>query len=163
MYFWRESMVNARELVGSLRQGVLRCRTGVLSLATPFFGTEAQIAAVLGVEYLDYRVRLQTLIPPDSSFVHLDLPRLIGDVDAIANSNTGETCVLVANFDLALARLATDDVRSLWRVLLTDFPHKTRALLFCVPSHAGASFCIPDTSLYSLWRESDRFAEWVQV
>lgn len=155
-------MVDARELVLSLRQQELRCRTGVLSLATAALGTEPQIAATLGVEYLDYGGRLKALVPADSKFVNLDLPRLVEDLDALANAKTGETCVLVANFDLAVARLKTDEARTLWQALLTDFPHKTRALLFCVPGHADGSFCFPDSRVRALWRESERFAEWNQ-
>ena len=155
-------MVDVRELVRSLRQQELRCRTGVLSLPTPVLGTEAQIAAALGIEHLDYTGRLRALVPPDSHFVNLDLPRLVEDLDALANAKTGQICVLVANFDLAVARLKTDEARTLWQALLTDFPHKTRALLFCVPGHAEGSFCFPDSRVRTLWRESGRFAEWNQ-
>ncbi len=155
-------MVDARELVLSLKRKELRCRTGVLSLATAALGSESEIAAALGVEYLDYGVRLKALVPADSKFVSVDLPRLVEDLDALANAKTGETCVLVANFDLAVTRLKTDEARVLWQALLADFPHKTRALLFCVPDHAEGSFCFPDSKIRALWRESGRFAEWNQ-
>jgi hypothetical protein len=160
MSFWIEFMVDARELVRSLRQHELRCRTGILSLATGALGTESQIAAALGIEHLDYVDRLKALVPADSKFVNVNLPRLMEDLDALANAMTGETCVLVANFDLAVAGLKTDEVRALWQALLTDFPHRTRAILFCVPGHAEGSFSFPDSRILALWRESGRFAEW---
>jgi len=155
-------MVDARELVRSLRRKELRCRTGVLSLATVALGSESEIAAALGVEHLDYGDRLKALVPADSKFVNLDLSRLVEDLDSLANARTGESCVLVANFDLAVARLKTDEARALWQSLLTDFPYRTRALLFCVPGHAEASFCFPDSRILALWRESGRFSEWNQ-
>ena len=155
-------MVDAHELVRSLKRQTLRCRTGVLSVPTAALGTEPQVAAALGIEYLDHSQRLRALVPPDSNFVSLDVARLVEDLDALANAKTGEMCVLVANFDLAIARLKTEEARSLWQALLTDFPHKTRALLFCVPGYAKGMFCFADSIIYGLWRESGRFSEWNQ-
>jgi hypothetical protein len=153
-------MVDARELVISLRQQELRCRTGVLSVPISALGKEPQIAAALGIEHLDYTRRLNALVPPGSQFLNLSLHRLLEDLDELANARTGETCVLVANFDLAVASLKTVDTHVLWQTLLTDFPHRTRALLFCVPGHAEGFFIFTDSRIRTLWRESVRFAEW---
>ena len=153
-------MVDARELVKSLKRQGFRCRTGVLSLPTATLGEEREIAAALGVECLDYQQRLVSLVSPNSKFLNLSLPRLVEDLDDIANAHTGEICVLVSNFDIALARLRTEECRALWQTLLSDFPNKTRALLFCVPAHADGSFSFPDLGIRLKWQESNRFAEW---
>jgi hypothetical protein len=156
-------MVDARELVRSLKRQESRCRTGVLSLPTSVLGTESKIAVALDIEFLDYRERLKALVPPHSKYLNLTLTRLVEDLDDIANAKTGEICVLIANFDIAFARLRTEEIRRLWETLLTDFPHKTRALLLCVPAHADGSFSFPDSGIRTKWRESDRFAEWDQT
>jgi len=155
-------MVDARELVKSLRRKEFRCRTGVLCLQSAALGSESQIAAALDIGYLDYLERLKALVPPGSKYLNLTLARLVEDLDDIANAKTGEICVMIANFDLAMARLGTMDSMALWQTLLTDFPNKTRALLFCVPAHEDGSFSFPDSGIRAKWRDSDRFAEWDQ-
>lgn len=153
-------MVNPHKLVESLRGHVLRCRVGVLGVPVRALGAERQLAAALGVELLDYRLRLLATVPEASQFVNLTLAALVEDLDCIANTATGEICVMVSNFDLALARLRTEERTILWRTLLMDFPHKTRALVLCVPIHEDGTFVFPDSELRRVWQESERYANW---
>jgi hypothetical protein len=133
---------------------------GVLGVPVALLGTESQLAAVMGVELLDYRARLLASVPAGSQFVNVSLAELFEDLDRVANAATGEVCVLVSNFDLALGRLRTDERTILWRTLLTDFPNKTRALILCVPRHEGGIFVFPDVDLRRMWQESERYADW---
>ncbi len=156
-------MIDAHNLVQKLKQQELRCRTGLLFLPSDNFGKEPQIAAALEVEYCDYKTRLTSHVIPESSYVDITLPWLVEDLQSLANAKTGEICVLVANFDLAAARLTTDEANIFWNAFLVDFPHMTRALLICVPRHAEGSFCIPDSLVRAKWRESGRVADWNQT
>lgn len=153
-------MTNPRDLVSTLRGARLRCRTGVLLMPSSALGAESEIAAALGVEFLDYGKRLLSMAAPESGFIHLTLDRLVCDLDDIANDQAGEACVLLANFDLAIAQLGIAETKTLWQNLLSDFPNKTRALVVCVPAHRDAHFAFPDSTIRQLWQDSGRFAVW---
>jgi hypothetical protein len=154
-------MISPRKLVESLRRQGLRCRVGVLGLPTQCLGAEVQIAAALGLEYLDYRERLLASIPLGSKFLNITVESLFEDLDRVANLATGESCVLVGNFDLALLRLGTEDRTTLWRTLLTSFPNKSRALVLCVPNYEEGLFLFPDAEMKQVWQGSERYANWI--
>ncbi len=153
-------MVSPEKLVESLRGHGLRCRVGVLGVPVPLLGTESQIAAALGVELLDYRERLLASVPKNSQFVNVTVVSVFDDLERIANTATGESCVLISNFDLALGRLGTDERTTLWRTLMTAFPNRTRAVVLCVPLHEDCAFAFPDLDLRRMWRDSERYANW---
>ena len=153
-------MASPEEVVAMLRAQSLRCRTGVLSLPDRALGSESEIAAALSVEMLDYREYLLSRVTTGARYLNLTLSRVFDDLDDIANAKTGESCVLIGNFDVAVARLRSDERTVLWRNLLTDFPHRTRALLLCIPSHNDESFAFPDSNIRRMWYESKRFAVW---
>ena len=153
-------MVDPHEMLKALRADGLRCRTGVLGLPQTAFDHEAEIAASLGVELLDYRERLLAGVPTGSRFVHVSVSGLIEDLDRLANASTGESCVLLAGFDVAAAKLASEERTQLWRVLFSDFPHKKRRLIFCVPNHGDGRFTFPNSESKQMWRESERYADW---
>ena len=156
-------MPSPHEVVAVLHTRILRCRTGVLSLPEGALGAESEIAAALGVELLDYREHLLSCVTTGAKYLNLTLTRVFDDLDDIANTRTGETCVLIGNFDVAVARLQTDERTVLWRNLFTDYPHRTRALLLCIPSHNDESFSFPDSSIRRMWHESNRFAIWQPI
>ena len=153
-------MVNPHKLVEALRGQELRCRVGVLGLPAPALGSERQIAAALDVEFTDYRERLLASAPAGSRFLHLSAATLFDDLDRLANAASGESCVLVGNFDVAVGRLGTAERTGLWNTLLTGFPHRTRALILCVPMHEDARLIFPDSETRRLWQESLRYAKW---
>ena len=153
-------MISPKQLVKTVRSQGLRSRTGVLALDTCDLGRESEIAAQLGVEYLDYRIRLLSNAPDGSQFLGISLASIVQDLDAIGNELFGEVCVLLAHFDVAVSYLGSDERNNLWRRLFTDFPYRTRRLVFCVPAYQQASYTIPDLTVRKLWRESDRYAIW---
>jgi len=153
-------MVSPKQMVTTLRGHGLRCRTGVLALGKEDLGRESEIAAALDVELVDYRTCLLARAPEGSKFLNLSLSSVLEGLDAIANATTGESCVLVADFDIAVAKLGTEDRLVLWRNLFTHFPYRTRALVLCVPAHREGRFSFPDVEVRQMWQESNRYATW---
>jgi hypothetical protein len=153
-------MVNPQEMIGALRNQSLRSRTGVLALSGMALGTEGQIAAVLGVELLDYRDVALSHVLQGSQYLNLTLSRVFDDLDELSNSTRGESCVLLANFDIAVTKLRSGERTDLWRRLFSDFPHRKRALVLCVPEHSDGRLIFQDSAVRHMWQESDRYAVW---
>lgn len=153
-------MVNPRQLISTLRSRSLRSRTGVLGLPQVMFGREAEIAAILGLELMDYRERIIAHAPIESQYVSVTLTGLVEDLSSIANAKTGESCLLISEFDLAVMKLRSNERQILWTTLFSNFPHKTRALVLCVPNCNEGRFIFPDTISNRMWRESERYADW---
>lgn len=153
-------MVSPKQLVQTLKSQGLRSRTGILALDVRDLGMESEIAAQLDVEFVDYRTRVLLRTPDGSKFLDLTLASILEDLDALGNEASGEVCVLLAHFDVAVSYLCSGERNHLWRRLLTDFPYRTRRLIFCVPAYQEARYTIPDLKVRELWRQSDRYARW---
>jgi hypothetical protein len=156
-------MISPQEMVKAVRSDGFRCRTGVLGLPQSAFGQEAEIAASLDVELLDFRERMLAAVPTGSRFVHVSVSRVIEDLDGLANASTGESCVLLAGFDLAVAKLPSEEKRLLWHTLFSSFPHKKRSLILCVPNYGDGRFVLPDSESRQMWRGSERYADWSET
>jgi hypothetical protein len=156
-------MPSPQEVVTLLRTQGLRCRTGILAIPPKSLGAEPEIAAALDVELLDYPTHLLSRVSVGQQYLNLTLSRVFEDLDAIANSKSGESCVLVGSFDVAVSKLRTEERSILWRNLLIDFPYRTRALLLSIPAYNDESFAFPDANIRLMWLESERFSVWQPI
>lgn len=147
---------SATQLLDLLRPRTLRCRTGILLLPSQRLGQERDLAVPLRVDALDYCEYLQERLTPDSSFVPLDAARLERDLDAIAQLQQGQNCVLVFNFDVALAKLPISEREVLWSRLRDSFPHRPRALILAIPQ--TAELLLPDIAARQIWEQAGRVA-----
>lgn len=146
----------ARQLVQRLRSHTLRTRIGILLLDAIHFGKEPDLAVKLDVEPLDYARRLRDELPEGATHVAIDAATEEHRLDAIAVAATGLDCVLIYNFDLALARLDANERARLWTNLRAHFSKKPRALLLAVPRNAH--HLLPAGEDKARWIEGRRIA-----
>jgi hypothetical protein len=148
--------LTARQLVRQIRTQTLRTRTGVLLLDATHFGKEPDLATQLDIEPFDYARRIREELPAGATHVSLDATTEEERLDAIAVSVTGYDCVLIYNFDLALARLESNERTQLWNNLWASFSKKPRALLLAVPCEAA--HLLPAGEDRERWIEGRRMA-----
>ena len=153
-------MMSPRQLIEHMADKSLNCRTAILWIAPGRIGTESQIAASLGVQHVDYREYLLQHAPADSQFLNLTLGRIVSQLDDIASASTGMDRALVSNFDLAAARLGSQQRASLWRTLFSDFSHRTKALIFSLPLHEDGQYIFSDLAVGRMWKDSERCSIW---
>jgi len=152
-------MTNARQLVNLLRHGGLRSRVGALLLPQAFLVKEETLAARLDVHYLNFANYLLESLSEEASYLTLTIDKLIHHLDTLANTRTERDCVLVANFDLPLARLAHEHRMLLWNRLLLDFPYKRNSLILLLPAVLPHSALLPEGSLQQEWTASNRLVQ----
>ena len=148
--------LTARQLVQHIRTQTLRTRTGILLLDATHFGKEPDLATRLYIEPLDYARRIREELPEGATHVLLDATTEEERLDAIAVAATGYECVLIYNFDLALARLESNERTQLWKNLWASFSKKPRALLLAVPREAA--HLLPEGEDREHWIEGRRMA-----
>ena len=153
-------MTEPAELVKILRSGELRCRTGIVLLPDSAFGYEADVAARLDVQHVDFTEHMIAQVPQGSQFVDLTLGRIFEYLDDIAESASGMNCVLVSGFDVAVMRLTSKERAELWRRLLTDFPYRKKGLLLGVPGHLDGVRVLQEETIRKDWQDAGRIARW---
>ena len=153
-------MLDAKTLVARLRTNELRCRTGVLLIPEPCLGKEAEIAARLGIQYVDFASYILEHAPIGGEFLHLSVSILFTYFDNIANEHSGMDCVLISNTDVAAMRLTSADREQLWTCLLQDFPHRRKAILLGIPGHKEGIIVLQEEIIRSKWEQSHRMATW---
>jgi hypothetical protein len=141
-----------------LRTRMLRSRTGLLLVPPNQLGDVLEIAARLGVDLVDYAQVILASLPPEAKWAGITLDAEQARLDEIANAPSGNDVVLVAQFDLALARLPIADRGPLWRVLREGFAHRRRALILVMPE--GATRLLPEGSEWDAWQDGKRIATW---
>lgn len=153
-------MTEPKELVRMLRTGAWRCRTGILLLPADALGKEATIAAKLDVQHMDFVAYLIEHAPAGSKYVNLTLEDLFRFLDDIANSASGMDCVLISDIDVAAVKLTSVERTELWHRLLSDFPHRRKAVLFGVPDHMDGIRVLQEASIRNEWEHAGRVAKW---
>jgi hypothetical protein len=141
-----------------LRTRMLRSRTGLLLVPPNQLGDVLEIAARLGIDLVDYAQVILASLPPEAKRAGISIHAEQARLDEIANASTGTDAVLVAQFDLALARLPREDRGPLWRMLREGFAHRRRALILLMPE--GATRLLPEGSEWDAWQDGKRIAAW---
>jgi hypothetical protein len=153
-------MIEPSELVRRLRQASYRSKTGILLLPVPALGQEANIAAQLDIQHVDFAASLLSRIPQGSNYVDVTLRTIIDDLDQIANAASGMDCVLVSQIDVAVTKLTFPDRARFWPRLLGDFPNRRKGLLLSVPDVPDGLEVLHDESIRRAWINADRVAKW---
>ena len=108
-----------------------------------------EFALVHSLGQCDYVAYLLSEANLASRFLNLDADTERDRLSRLAETLGTYTCVLVTEFDIAVARLSFDERTRLWNNLLHHFPHRQTALLLAIPS--GASHILPDSDAIMLW------------
>jgi hypothetical protein len=153
-------MTEPAELVKQLRSGELRCRTGIVLLPDDALGHEADVAARLDVQHVDFTEHMIAQVPPGSQVVDLTLGRIFASLDDIVDSTLGMNCVLVSAFDVAVMRLTSKERAELWRRLLSDFPYRKKGLLLGIPGHLEGILVLQEETIRKDWQDAGRIARW---
>jgi hypothetical protein len=145
----------AAPLVDTLRQRVLRMRTGVLLLEAALLGKEAELAARLGIAAVDVCSWMLRRIEPQQRFLGIRWEMLINDLAAIAEDRAlSGDCVLVYNMDVVLAAVLYDERLRFWNFLRSSFrPH--RGIILALPQGAPHLF---DSADRACWERDGRLA-----
>ena len=112
------------------------------------------VALVHSLGLCDYVARLLAECNPASRFLNLDADSERDRLNRLAETPDAHTCVLVTDFDVALARLSLGERARLWNNLLHHFPYRQTALLLAVP--AAASQLLPDSDAFTLWQDAGK-------
>ncbi|MEI6395569.1 MAG: hypothetical protein WCT12_31245 [Verrucomicrobiota bacterium] len=149
-------MNDARQLVILLRHGGLRSRVGTILLPHTILGREETLAAQLDVHYINFASCILDSLPEEAAYLTLSVDKLTYHLDLLANSRTARDCILLANFDLPLSRLAHENRLLLWGRLLLDFPYKKNSLILLLPAVVPHSALLPEGGLQQEWADSKR-------
>jgi hypothetical protein len=152
-------MIDARQLVNLLRHGGLRSRVGTLLLPQAFLGKEETLAIRLDVHYVNFANHLLESLSDDACYLTLTVDKLIHHLDILASTRTERDCVLIANFDLPVSRLAHENRMLLWNRLLLDFPYKRNSLILLLPAVLPHSALLPEDRLQQEWTASKRLVQ----
>jgi len=143
----------AEALVDLLSGPTLRCRTGILLLPKKLLGQEANIAARLGMDAVDYREVLVASLPSGTSFVDIDQDTEFARLDHLTTDVAGSPCFLVCNMDLALAKLDHSARGQFWDAFLHKLSRRPRAPILAMPD--SAEHLLPKLDL---WDREERIA-----
>jgi hypothetical protein len=143
--------VKARAALGQLKQRAYRSAVAIL-----LYEPDAKIdwnafSLVHSLSQCDYIALLLAETNLASRFMNLDADTERDRLSRLAEVPDVYTCVLVTEFDIALARLTFDERARLWNNLLHHFPYRQTALLLAVPS--SATHLLPDTDALTLWTD----------
>ena len=153
-------MNDPRVMIDKMKRQSMRTRTAILALPQYVYGLEKQIAALLNIDTLDYPEYLLKHTPVTTNYLELSESRIYDDLNDIANAISGEICMLITNFDIAILKLPSKMRINLWRLLFQDYPYRKRSLVLCIPQHDEGRYTIPDAKIRTMWIESDRYAVW---
>lgn len=151
-------MDEAAALITLMRNGGLRCRTGILRLGIKRLGTEKTIAASLGVELVNFVDLVLPTVPPKANFLALTLDKIVQCLNEVSDRLTGLDCAIISNFDLGLAKLTLSDRAAFWRWFFQDLPHKQKAIIVCLPDTDAPHSFLPEDEIRREWQGSGRIA-----
>jgi len=138
------SHTNSRTALEQFQQNGHRSAVAILLYEPGIAIDWHEVALVNSLGLCDYVVHILTEVNADSRFLNLDADTERARLSRLAETPDAHSCVLVTEFDIALARLDDNERARLWYNLLHHFPHRRTALLLAVPS--GASHLLPDSS-----------------
>ncbi len=149
---------DAKRLVKLLQGPYLRNRTAVLLLSQAWLGRESDLAARLGISYADHHALLLHSLVPGQRFLGIGWTDLIGGhLDGLVRGTLADgDCILVANIDIALSSLRSEDRHSFWGSLREHY-RPACGLLLVLPERCQR--LIPEDE-YERWVSAERLARW---
>lgn len=144
--------MTVNDLIQSLRYSGLRVRTALWLLPAADLSHLPDKAARLGVDLADVRQPLLKNVAPQQRFLGLGVRECVEALDTLCQDIQATDCIVVANFDLLVARLSYQGRKELWQMVFNGFPYRPRALLLAMPS--GAAALLPDE--LESWRKDKR-------
>jgi hypothetical protein len=143
-------------LVSLLMSRTLRCRTGILLVPHNKLGQEANIAARSGVELVDYSQCILASLPAGTAYVDINGASEFARLNRLATKRGGADCLLIANFDLALAKLGWLERQSLWSAIFEKLSNRDKALMIAMPEEAEN--LLPSADNLDRWKQTGRIA-----
>ncbi len=131
-------MMTVNDVIQTLRFSGMRVRTALWLLPIADLFQLTDTAARLGLSLVDTRQPILDNVVPGQRFLGLGVHECVQALDALCQREQATDCVLVANFDLLVARLPYENRQDLWATLYDGFPHRSRALLLTMPRDAAA-------------------------
>ena len=127
----------ARDLIARLGpDGGLRCRTGIVLVPPADLPSIADFGARHGMDTIAYAEAILREMSSESQFASLSVDAESERLRRIADNPSGSPVLLIAQFDVALARLRTMDRDRLWQTVLTYLTQTRHGLLLAMPSTA---------------------------
>lgn len=148
------SDIGIREMTARVCGSTLVCRTGILLLPKPYLGREESLAVKLGLEPIDYPAWLQTQMYSGARFLRLTQEKLLQDIDIICSARYRFNCVLLFNFDLAVAYLEYLERPYLWEFLRDRFKKRPNGLIVTMPEQAQK--LLPIETEQEIWSRGKR-------
>ncbi len=146
--------MTVNDVIQTLRFGGLRVRTALWLLPAVALKQLPDKAARLGIDLADVRQPLLDSFAPEQRFVRLGTRECVTALNTLCQRDQATDCILVANCDLLIARLNTDERKDLWEILYRGFPHRSRALLLAMPQDAAA--LLPSEQQLAYWTKEKR-------
>lgn len=131
-----------------------RCRTGIVLASPSALVDLPNIAARHGIDALDYAELILKELPPQTQFVALTADSEEARLRRIASADAGTSVVLLTQFDVALARLGTQERERLWQTILQYLTQTRRGLLIALP--VAATRLLPDDTVLERLRTHGR-------
>ena len=151
------SDLSVLQLIGYLTGRSLRNRTGILLVPLSWLGHEREIASRLGISFDDECERILSQLMPGQRYLGQTWIDLAKDLDGmIQNSRLDGRCLLVANLDIVLSSLGTDDRSLFWSFLYESYK-PSYGLLLTLPNEIRR--LITEQEL-STWTGTGRLAIW---
>lgn len=125
------------DLITSLKpEGGLRCRTGIMLAPIHVLENLPNFGARHGLDTIDYADMILRELPAQTQFVSLSADSETERLLRIANTDSGSVVLLVAQFDLALARLGALERARLWRTVSQYLSQTQHGVLVAMPTTA---------------------------
>lgn len=149
-------MMTVNEAIETLRYGGLRVRTALWLLPIQELTNPADKAARLGISWADARQPILNTIVPEQHFLQLGLKELLEALDSLCSDHKATDCLLIANWDLLVAKLGSNDRKEMWEILYSRFPHRPRSLILIIPEDAYD--LLPSERQLAAWEKEGRLA-----
>lgn len=147
-------MTTAIDVIETLNSNKLRIRTALWLLPAGELPNLADKAARLGISLADARQPILNALLPEQHFLHLNPNELVDALDSLCSGNSLTNCLLIANWDLLIAKLSPTDRKEMWDILYQRLPHRPRALLFAMPKEADE--LLPRPGQLQKWKQDGR-------
>lgn len=147
-----------RELVDRLLGGGLYTRTALLLLPHKWLGREAEVAARLGIGYINYQDWKSKELTEAHTFLLYSSERLLNEIDDLCSRNQPYSAVLLSSLDLPLSSLNLQHRHTFWEFLFAAFNKRPRALILALPEEAVDA--LPKGSALDIWKSTGRLVRW---
>ena len=144
----------ARAALDRLKRREYRSGVGLLLYEPEEKPNWNAVALVHSIGLRDYVRLLLEELNPATRYVNLDADTERDRLIRLSEIPDPLRCVLVTEFDIALARMKFEERTRLWNNLLHHFPHRQTTLLLAIP--ANASYLLPDADALTLWTEAGK-------